>query len=88
MTIEEIVDFNKKYAYINCVIDFRKDGDSIQIENVISITLVCGFGDTGQLDESLHNEDWEYVFNDKWDGDGDDELNFGNSIPFDWDGEL
>jgi hypothetical protein len=122
MTIEDILDFNKTYSYINCFIDFRKDDDFIKIENVVSVSLVCGFGDDVLFNESLHNEDWDNIFKDKWNGDGhyqvdivyktildnhhyqvwsyheiediefrkmgDEELNYSNTIPFDWDDVL
>ena len=120
MTIDEITDFNEKYSYIGCTIDFQKKTDLITIKNISSVDLICGFGDSRDFNESLMDESWNDIFNDKFKGDGyynveivyktmrdydgyqhltyyeiedikfykyddDAELNYPNTIPFDWD---
>jgi hypothetical protein len=119
MTIGEIIEFNKRYSYIVCVIDFKKDDNLIQIKNIPSVNLICGFGDSRDFNESLMDESWNDIFKDRFKGDGfynveivyrnidnyDDyqhriyyeiedikfykydqsELNYSNTIPFDWD---
>ena len=118
MTIDEIMEFNKRYSFIACVIDFYYD-ESITIKNISSVDLISGFGDSGDFNESLMTESWDDLFKDKWEGDGyysveivyknvrdndgyqywtyyeiedikfykydEAELNYNNTIPFDWD---
>ena len=118
MTIDEIMEFNKRYSFIACVIDFYYD-ESITIKNISSVDLICGFGDSGDFNESLMSESWDDLFKGKWEGDGyysveivyknirdndgyqywtyyeledikfykydEAELNYNNTIPFDWD---
>ena len=118
MTIDEIMEFNKRDSFIACVIDFYYD-ESITIKNISSVDLICGFGDSGDFNESLMSESWDDLFKGKWEGDGyysveivyknirdndgyqywtyyeledikfykydEAELNYNNTIPFDWD---
>ena len=69
MTIDEIMEFNKRYSFIACVIDFYYD-ESITIKNISSVDLICGFGDSGDFNESLMSESWDDLFKGKWEGDG------------------
>lgn len=119
MTIDEIMEFNKRYSFIVCVIDFQKDTDLIIVKNISSVDLISGFGHSGDFNESLMTESWDDLFKDKWEGDGyysveivyknvrdndgyqywtyyeledikfykydEAELNYNNTIPFDWD---
>ena len=119
MTIDEIMEFNKRYSFIGCVIDFQKDTDLIIVKNISSVDLISGFGHSGDFNESLMTESWDDLFKDKWEGDGyysveivyknvrdndgyqywtyyeiedikfykydEAELNYNNTIPFDWD---
>lgn len=121
MTINELVEFNKTYSYISCVIEFIKDPECglIFVKDIKSIDLICGFGDNEPFYNALKEEEWDKLFKDNWEGDGhynidivykntpdyddyrtwfyydvedfqwykynNDELNFSNNIPFDWD---
>jgi hypothetical protein len=119
MTIKEMMEFNKRYSFIACVIDFQKDTDLIIVKNISSVDLICGFGDSGDFNKSLMDESWDDLFEGKWGGDGyysveivyknvrdndgyqywtyhevedikfykydEAELNYHNTIPFDWD---
>lgn len=114
-----MMEFNKRYSFIACVIDFQKDTDLIIVKNISSVDLICGFGDSGDFNKSLMDESWDDLFEGKWGGDGyysveivyknvrdndgyqywtyhevedikfykydEAELNYHNTIPFDWD---
>lgn len=114
-----MMEFNKRYSFIVCVIDFQKDTDLIIVKNISSVDLICGFGDSGDFNKSLMDESWDDLFEGKWGGDGyysveivyknvrdndgyqywtyhevedikfykydEAELNYHNTIPFDWD---
>ena len=72
ITIDDIVEFNRKYSLISTIIEFIKDTDVdfISIKDIKSVDLITGLGDSYPYYEALHNEDWGGVFNGNWEGDG------------------
>ena len=72
ITIDDIVEFNRKYSLISAIIEFIKDTDFdfIAIKDIKSVDLIAGFGDSYPFYEALSHEDWDEVFNGNWEGDG------------------
>lgn len=70
MTIDDILEINKSYSYIESLINFKKSDDFIEIIDINYVILICGFGDKKPFFEVLHDEDWDELLKDRWDGDG------------------
>lgn len=72
MTIDKILEINKRYSYIESIIEFVKDTELniTLIKDIKSLYLICGFGDVNPFYDALRDEDWDKLFDKNWDGDG------------------
>jgi hypothetical protein len=69
MTIEELINIHRKYSYISVHIKFKLVSDIIMVEDIKSINILSGFGDTQPFYDELYDTDWNTILTD-FQGDG------------------
>ena len=76
ITFDEILDFNRRYSYIECIAKLSKVDDNIVLDEVASVYLICGFGDNGDFKIQIEDEDFNDLIGSDWCGDGWYNLDF------------